>query len=449
MSALETRRNSRRQRANRAVYWRRRITVFGTIFVLMAAVLGTYWFWNKPLNQGALPEATTAFDTNRFTMLVIGADDRPGAPGRSDTMMLGFVDLEQGSVKLLSIPRDSYVPIPEHGWDKINASYPLGGPALVQQTVEQLAGIPINYSVTVNMQGFAKIVDAVNGVDIDIPENMNYEDPYDDPPLEIHLKKGLQHLDGTDALHFVRFRHDAENDWGRMKRQQQFLSALAKAALQPSNLSRLPTLVKLGSQNVQTNLSLGQLTKLAMLAKEKMGADKITGETLAGDDIWAPDGYYLGLKFAEMREKVRELAGITPDDKLLAQDKKDAAAYEAGLPQGSPTPVEEPAPAPAPAPAPEQKKPDEATKPGTGTPGTPATGTGTGGTTTAPGTGTGTTKPGTGGTTQPGTGGTTTTPGTTKPGTGTGTGTGTGSTSGSTSGGTTTTPGTGTAPKKP
>lgn len=407
MSALEDRR-ARRQ-VGKAAYRRRRFAVFGLVMTLVLGIagFGLYRFWNKPLSATLPPPVT--LDTKRFTMLVLGADDRPNQPGRSDTMMVGFVDLEQGDVKLLSIPRDSYAQIPGHGWNKINAAYPFGGAALVKETVEQLIGMPINYTVAVNMQGFEKIVDAVDGVDIEIPEDMDYVDPTP-PALEIHLKKGLQHLDGADALHYVRFRNDAESDWGRMRRQQQFLQALTEAALKPASLTRLPELVTLGSQNVTTNLSLNQLTQLARLGKDKLGADKISGGTLEGDDIWAPDGYYLGLHFADMRAKVRELAGIPADETLLARDDSDAQAYRDALPEGTSLPggdssgSEDPDPTPV---APPAGDGSGGTEPGTGTttPGESGTGTppATGGVTPAPGGTDGNDSSGTNPGTEPGT----------------------------------------------
>lgn len=329
------------QRTPRAAYARRRVGIaLGLILITIAAFL--VWkglnFWNKPLSTTAVaPPPRPNADTKRFTVLIVGADERPGDTGRTDTMLLGFVDLNAGSVKLLSVPRDSYAQIAGHGWDKINAAYAFGQEELSRQTLEHLLGIPIDYTVAVNMQGFEHVVDAVGGVDINIDADMNYEDPYDDPPLKIHLTKGPHHLNGIDALHYVRFRHDSQSDWGRMKRQQNFLKALLQAAKQPGNLARIPELLQLATDNVRTNLSPSQLTDMAMLAKDHLTVQSAAGETLSGDDLWSSEGYYLALHLQDARNTVRQLAGVTPNADTQQQDVKDVAAYKAALPEGADT----------------------------------------------------------------------------------------------------------------
>jgi LCP family protein required for cell wall assembly len=324
----------RRNRAPSVSVRRRRLIFLITVTLLVvgiAAAWKAYRFWYQPLNPG-LVAGTTNTDLNRFSVLVLGADDRPNNPGRSDTMMVSFVDLNAGTIKLLSIPRDSYVKIPNHGWDKINAAYAYGKEQLAKPAVEQLLGIPVDYTITVNMAGFEGIVDAVGGVDINVEADMDYDDPYDDPPLSIHLKQGEQHLAGIDALHYVRFRHDAQSDWGRMKRQQQFLKALLSAAKQPANLTRLPQIISLASANVRTNLSPSQLTRMATLAKDKLSASGMTSETLTGEDIWANEGYFLGINLEDAHSKVREMASITTTPEMLAKDASDAAEYAKHLP---------------------------------------------------------------------------------------------------------------------
>ena len=335
----------RSRRVSRAVYWRRRVVFFGLILLLpllLYAGWRGYKFWHDPLTPQSRSGPAPA-STRKFTVLVLGADDRANAPGRSDTMMLAFVDLDAGSVKLLSLPRDSYAQIPGHGWDKLNAAYALGKEGLAAKTVEGLLGVPVDYTTVVNMEGFASIVDAVGGVDIQVDETMDYDDPYDTPPLHIHIEKGLQHMYGEEALHYVRFRHDAESDWGRMKRQQTFLKALVQAAKQPANLAKFPSLLKTVMANVRTNLSPSQITQIANAAKEKIDAGGImSGPSLTGEDIWSAQGYYLGLHLEEARKIARDLAGITPTPAMLSQDQKDVAAYQAALPKPAAAATAEP-----------------------------------------------------------------------------------------------------------
>jgi hypothetical protein len=210
---------------------------------------------------------------------------------------------------------------------------------LVKKTVEHLTGIPIDYWVKVDMNGFQAIVDAVGGVDVVIDRDLDYEDPTDTPPLIIHLKKGAQRLNGEDALRFVRFRHDDQSDWGRAQRQQQFLQALVKAAKRPANIPRIPLLLKLGLENVETNLSPSQVAKMAGIAQQKMNGQSISNLTLQGEDLWTSDGYYLALDFEGMRATIRKLAGLPDDQGARARDATDAVAYKEALPKGSVGPL--------------------------------------------------------------------------------------------------------------
>jgi LCP family protein required for cell wall assembly len=370
---------SPRAQRNRRLYQRRRIFL-GVGLLLTALIvwagIAFHQFWNRPLSgvtmdgeEGGV--AATPADKNHFTVLLLGADMRPDDIGRSDSILLAFVDLEKGAVKLLSFPRDSYVEIPGRGWDKINAAFSEGGMKLVKQTytntdevpreklnatfatggarlvkktVENLIGMPVDYWVTIDMNGFADIVDAVGGIDVVIDHDLDYEDPWDTPPLYIHLKAGAQRLQGIDALHFVRFRHDAQSDWGRMARQQQAIKALVQAATRPANLTRLPQLLKLGLENVHTNMSPSQVYGLADVAKKTISGDSISSLSLQGEDLWAPldpsdpdsdEVYYTVLDFAKMRETVRELAGLPVDQKALEADRAAALAYAKAIPFGS------------------------------------------------------------------------------------------------------------------
>lgn len=368
-----------RAQRSRKAYHRRRIFLGLGLLLTALIVWGSvrfYQFWNKPLS--GLPDevqegekVATPVDANHFTILLLGADMRPSDIGRSDTILLAFVDLEKSNVKLLSFPRDSYVEIPGRGWDKLNhafsfggsdlvkqtykdkskvkpedlnATFATGGARLVKKTVENLTGVTVDYWVTVDMNGFADVVDAVNGIDVVIDHDLDYEDPWDTPPLYIHLKAGAQRLKGIDALHFVRFRHDAKSDWGRMERQQQAIKALVQAAMRPANLTKVPQLVRLGLDNVHTNMSPSQATSLANIAKNTINGDSITSVSLTGEDLWAPknakdpdssEAYYTVLDFVKMRATVREMAGRTNDPTVLERDRQAALAYESAIPFGS------------------------------------------------------------------------------------------------------------------
>ena len=169
-------------------------------------------------DAGGNPPAT-------LDILLLGTDARPGEKGgNTDTIILAHFDKDR--LALLSIPRDTRVNIPGHGWDKINAAYGFGGPGLTASVVSELTGIPVSKYVLLHWDGFIKIVDLLGGVTVNVPRNMYYYDRVDGPRYKIDLKKGLQHLDGHQALAFVRFREEALGDIDRTRQQQEFLKAL-------------------------------------------------------------------------------------------------------------------------------------------------------------------------------------------------------------------------------
>lgn len=223
--------------------------------------------------------------TDFYTILISGVDDNNGG---SDTNILVAVDAANGSIYGVSIPRDTKA-ILDGKAHKINYAYNSGGMALMAQTVTEQLGIPVDYTVQVSLQGFVALVDAIGGVNFDVPMDMDYEDPYQD--LSIHIKQGYQRLNGEDALKVVRFRKGyASQDIGRMNTQQEFLKAAAKQVLTPSNLTKLDDFVKIFQSYVETDLTLGNL---AWLGKEaiSMGADAIEFSTLPNE--WKSPYIYL------------------------------------------------------------------------------------------------------------------------------------------------------------
>lgn len=222
---------------------------------------------------------------NFYTILVSGLDNHNGG---SDTNILVAVDAENNKIHGVSIPRDTKAVINGKN-HKINFAYNSGGIDLLAQTLTDQLGIPVDYTVCVDLQGFVALVDAIGGVPFDVPIDMNYEDPYQD--LYIHIPKGYQTLSGTNALKVVRFREGyASQDIGRMETQQKFLKAVAKKMLTVENLDKVDDFVKIFNTYVETDLTLGNL---GWLGKEaiSMGADAITFSTLPGE--WHSPYIYL------------------------------------------------------------------------------------------------------------------------------------------------------------
>ena len=220
-----------------------------------------------------------------YTILVSGVDDHNGG---SDTNILVAVDAANDAIYGVSIPRDTKAII-DGDAHKINYAYNSGGMSLMADVITEQLGLPVDYTVQVDLQGFVAIVDAIGGVEFDVPIDMHYEDPYQD--LYIHINKGLQRLSGEDALKVVRFREGyASQDLGRMNTQQAFLKAAAKQTLTPANLDKIDDFVKIFKSYVETDLTLGNL---AWLGKEaiSMGSDAISFSTLPGE--WKSPYIYL------------------------------------------------------------------------------------------------------------------------------------------------------------
>lgn len=207
-------------------------------------------------------------------VLLIGVDE-DGT--RSDTIMLISIDGYSNRVSIMSIPRDTMVKPKGYGYQKINSLIGLGQAAekkgevdapeeLLIEKVKELTGLPINYFVSVDFEGFKDIIDAVDGVDFNVPYNMDYDDPVQN--LHIHLKAGQQHLDGQAAHDFVRFRHNnggsapgeyAMGDEGREYWQQEFIKELVKQKLKPQYIAKIDDIFEVVSKNVRTNYKMKDL----------------------------------------------------------------------------------------------------------------------------------------------------------------------------------------------
>lgn len=326
---------------SRRFNWRRALR---SVLILIAAVFGVVslglaavWFGLRLAGPGRAPGVAKGAAGSlpgaapgSTRVLLIGADERPGDPGRGDVAMIASVDPARKQVRLLSIPRDAWTQVPGHGWTKFNHAFAFGKEDLTRKTVERLIGLPVDHHVVVNMDGFRRIVDLLGGVSIDVEKDMKYDDPYDDPPLHINLRKGRQRLDGERALHYVRFRSDGDGDTGRVHRQQVFLRAIAAEATKPQNLTKLPSLISAAYGAVRTDLPASDLVRLAVQYGPEAKDYAIEATTLPGTDLWVDGVSYLQLDLGEARRLAyRTLVGADPDDSFLAQARRDAQAYAA------------------------------------------------------------------------------------------------------------------------
>lgn len=232
-----------------------------------------------------------------INILLIGVDD---GGFRGDTIMLVSVDGYSNRANILSIPRDTMVKAKGYTTQKINALMAFGHEQVKKgkidepeeiliDMVKELTGLPIHYFLTIDFDGFKEVIDALGGVDFNVPYNMNYDDPVQD--LHIHLKAGQQHLDGQAAHDFVRFRHNnngtapGEYVWGDEGReywQQEFIKELMRQKLKPQYIAKVRDLFEVVKDNVRTNYTMRDLISHVGLA-QKIDIDGIGTYQLPGE----------------------------------------------------------------------------------------------------------------------------------------------------------------------
>jgi len=259
--------------------------------------------------------------TGNVNLLLVGEDNVEGSR-RSDTVAFIAIDLNGKTVRLLSLPRDTRAEIPGHGWQKLNHSFAYGGVDLLQSTVSRLIGMPIHYYIVVDYDSFPKLVDLLGGVDIQVEKRLHYTDRA--AKLYIDIPAGKQHLDGVRALHFVRFRHDALGDIGRVHRQQQFLKALLARMRAPQNMSRVTDLAREMISEVQTDLSTQQAIQLAGFVRD-MDRQHILFQMLPGKPVylgglsyWQPDIASAGRYLTASADQLISEDRLRQKDRLFA-----------------------------------------------------------------------------------------------------------------------------------
>lgn len=274
---------------------RRRIrNAFGLALVAIASITAGFTVFRGSVQQQvALRSAKTAFGGTKLNVLILGYQDDEAT---TDTIMLVHLDVGRRTATLVSIPRDTWVDIPPHGFMKINAAYAFGGPRATARAVQTLlGGPPIDAIVAAQPEGAAVIVNALGGLDVNVDEDMDYDDNYGD--LHIHLKKGEQHLDGSQVAEFVRFRHDAASDFGRVARQQQVVKLLLAQVSEPRNWMKLPHIVYLARKQLVTTMNDRQLISLLTIYRN-VPEDNVRSFTLPGKVGWAGDA---SVVFADQR----------------------------------------------------------------------------------------------------------------------------------------------------
>nr|WP_233515181.1 LCP family protein [Marinitenerispora sediminis] len=299
---------------------------------------------------GGLTDRPDAGPRGALNFLVIGSDSRGGLDSgqqtdlgvghvegrRSDTMMLVHLNSDRDAITVVGIPRDSWVDIPGHGGNKINAAYAFGGPQLAVQTVESATRVRIDHYVEIDFSGFVDVVDAVGGIEVCLPEAIR------DEKAHLDMAAGTHHVDGTEALAFARTRQTGDGDLDRIDRQQLVMSALLDRALSSETLSDPDKFAgfldtSLRSLTVDEGLDTATINQLGNQLRDISLTDvSFTQVPIADMEYWTPNG---DVAITWNEPAARELFGRIAADEPLggepdARPEEPAAEEDAAVAAG-------------------------------------------------------------------------------------------------------------------
>ncbi|THE12309.1 LytR family transcriptional regulator [Bacillus timonensis] len=271
---------------------------------------------------------------DNISILFIGVDDSKkrsqGDATRTDALILATLNEKQKSIKMVSIPRDSFVYDPLRGRkDKINHAHVYNGVDGTIATVEELLDIPVDYFVKMNFDAFIDVVEALNGIQVDVPVTFTEQDSKDRPDA-IHLEKGLQKLNGEEALALVRTRK-IDSDIERGKRQQLVIKGIIDKAISVGSISKYGSVIDALGENITMNFEFGELLSLYDYATSGQTLE-IESNVLAGSDLWTDYGYYYEVNQQELKTLSKTLRDHLEIDvtgqRNDAHDDESSTLYE-------------------------------------------------------------------------------------------------------------------------
>ena len=258
---------------------------------------------------------------DNVSILFIGVDDsekrqQGDSNSRSDALLFATLNQKNKSVKLVSIPRDSYVYIPKKGYrDKITHAHAFGGTSATIDTIEELFDVPVDYYVKMNFNAFIDVVDALGGIDVEVPYNRLEKDENDKNTIQ--LKKGPQHLDGRHALALARTRK-LDTDIDRGKRQQMILQAIMKEAISVKSITKYGDVIDAVGDNMKTNMTFDDMKSFFEYAKG--GMPQVDTISLKGYDDMSTGTYFFKLdetELSEVKHLLKAHLGLIPDSSQL------------------------------------------------------------------------------------------------------------------------------------
>ncbi|SFJ65489.1 transcriptional attenuator, LytR family [Halobacillus dabanensis] len=330
MSQSRSLRKRNKRRRKRKAF----IGLYALIFLLVIGYSGYEYLAGKQQSmsqQASAAESLPSEETNgspykddfkgidnndgKMMMLLLGIDQRGSEIARTDTIMLAEYDPSNQSAKLVSLMRDMYIDIPGHGYNKLNASFALGGPELLRETIEKNFGIEAEYYSIVDFNGFTQIVDTLSpdGIQVEVEKDMHYGSG--DGSTTIDLKEGTQSLNGEDLLGYVRYRSDARGDFARVERQQKVIDLLKDELLSFQGVLKAPRLIGNLQPYVDTNIEGGKVLQLGkdLLLNPVENVDMMSVPTT--DNVWDerkayPVGLVLNHDEEETKKTLHQFFGL-------------------------------------------------------------------------------------------------------------------------------------------
>lgn len=336
------------------------IIVAVSILALLLILFAVYKSWAKLPDLPDLPDQSITADPitgeipsqnpgdskrkkEFYTFLVVGRDT--GGGGNTDTLMLAAYDVPNQKLTVMSIPRDTMVDARHPGSNKkINAVWNLGlhyaekgsekkGIDYLKEAVGDMTGITPDFHVIVNWEAFGRLVDAIGGVDFEVPFEMQYKDPTQD--LVIDQAAGMRHLSGDDAMQVVRWRHNnsysvqyADADLGRIRTQQALMKEIVKKCLKIENVTKINQFAEIFTEEVETDLSLGNLVAFAERAIfGGLNMDNVNFVTMPVTGVYVNKASYVQAKPEELLGILND--GFNPYTEDLTADRMKVLQYSA------------------------------------------------------------------------------------------------------------------------
>ena len=315
------------------------------LIIVLIALIGTIAYKTQQ-NGGGMTgllitlvgnDEETLKDLEPIQVLLMGKSTDNGGK-LTDTIIVGSYDPKIQKASLLSIPRDTFIgknPKSGTGSDKINVLYQKS-PEITVEKVNELTGLNIKYYMVIDNQALIELVDVIGGVEFYVPDDMDYDDTSQD--LHIHLKKGLQVLDGDKAEQLVRFRKNNDNttysgdhakdDYGRMQTQREFIIETAKQTIQAKNILKIKDIIDLVYEYVETNLSISDVKDYVPYAIN-LDMSSIQSAVLPGGSF-GPPTYPLWFFIADKNKTadlIEELYG-TDEELVNEQDEESSSEIE-------------------------------------------------------------------------------------------------------------------------